>query len=234
MKKLSIIIPAYNEGKRIVPTLNEYCRHFKDDTEILVIANGCSDDTAEVSRELEKNYSNLKTFATKNLGGKGAAVYYGFKEAQGELVGFVDADGATSAIEFEKLVKQVAEDNDGVIASRYNKNSKIPERSFVRDLASITFRMAVKILFMMPYTDTQCGAKVFKKKLADFLLKKHKVKDMTFDVEMLYLAKKNDYKVIESPTIWVEKGSSAALGSPANLIKKSIKMFLVLFKIKFI
>ena len=232
MKKLSIIIPAYNEGKRIVPTLNDYCQYFKDDTEILVIANGCSDNTADVAQEQEKKYSNLKTFETENLGGKGAAVYHGFKEADAELVGFVDADGATSAIEFDKLVKQVG-GSDGVIASRYNKDSKIPERSFIRDLASILFRMAVKILFMMPYTDTQCGAKVFKKKLADFLLKTHKTKDMTFDVEMLYLAKKNKYKIIESPTIWVEKGSSAALGSPINLMKKSIKMFLVLFKIRF-
>ena len=84
----------------------------------------------------------------------------------------------------------------------------------------------------MPYRDTQCGAKLFKKKLINFYLKNITVEDMAFDVEMLYKARKNGFKVIEVPTVWIDKEASAELGSPLKLISNGLKMFLTLFKIR--
>ena len=233
MKKLSIIIPAYNEGKRIGPTLDDYCNYFKHDTEIIVILNNCTDNTEDIVKEYLKKYpSNLTYYLYNKFPGKGAAVYYGFSKAKGDLIGFVDADKATSAEEYQKLIDAIGE-NDGVIASRFLPDSKISKRSLLRSITSVTFRIIVKLLFFMPYTDTQCGAKIFKKEVISKLLPEVEIKNMDFDVEILYMAKKKGFKIIEVPTVWIDKSSSAVLGSPLNLLKNSITMFLTLFKIRF-
>lgn len=232
MKKLSIIIPAYNEGERIKPTLEDYCNYFSPDTEIIVVVNNCTDNTEEIVASYAKKFpDNLRYIITNEANGKGGAVLEGFKVAKGEVIGFVDADNATTALEYDKLYKQL-ENNDGVIASRYMKDSRISERSIPRKIASRLFRIFVKILFWMPYRDTQCGAKLFKKKLINFYLKNITVEDMAFDVEMLYKARKNGFKVIEVPTVWIDKEASAELGSPLKLISNGLKMFLTLFKIR--
>ncbi|MBU0671316.1 glycosyltransferase [Patescibacteria group bacterium] len=231
MNKSTIVIPAYNEGERIKPTLDGYCKYFKDEADILVVVNGCTDNTEEVVKNLAGKYSNLKYLVT-NDPGKGGAVYHGFKKAETEYIGFVDADMATTPQEYDKLIKAM-DGNDGVIASRYGKGAKITKRSFLRRLSSWVFRVVVKVVFWMPYTDTQCGAKIFSKKLITALMPKLNITNMTFDVDLLFKAKKAGFKVIEIPTIWIEKGSSAALGSPGKLLKSSINMFATLFKIRF-
>ncbi|MBU0731575.1 glycosyltransferase [Patescibacteria group bacterium] len=232
MFKLSIIIPAYNEGERIKPTLDDYCNYFKDDTEIIIVVNNCTDNTEDIVKACKKKYSNLRYIVADEPDGKGGAVMEGFKVAKGEVIGFVDADNATTAKEYDKLYRALG-NNDGVIASRYRKDSEISERSIARKLASIMFRVFVKMMFWMPYSDTQCGAKLFNRKLTDFLIKNVAVENMAFDVEILYKAKKNGFKVIEAPTIWIDKEASAELGSPVKLAKNGIKMLLTLFKIRF-
>ena len=232
MKKLSIIIPAYNEGERIKPTLEDYCNYFGDDTEIIVVVNNCTDNTEEIVKSFTDKFKNLRYIITNEPSGKGGAVLEGFKAAKGDVIGFVDADNATTAKEYDKLYKRLG-NNDGVIASRYRKDSKISERSIARKLASWMFRTFVKMMFWMPYTDTQCGAKLFTKKLTDYYTKNITVENMAFDVEMLQKARKNGYTVIEAPTVWIDKEASAELGSPVKLAKNGIIMLLTLFKIRF-
>lgn len=232
MKKLSIVIPAYNEGERIRPTLEDYCNYFGPDAEIIVVVNNCTDNTEEIVKSYANEHDNLRYIVTDEPEGKGGAVMEGFKAARGGAVGFVDADDATTAEEYGKLYGALG-GNDGVIASRYRKDSRISERSIARKVASGMFRAFVKLMFWMPYTDTQCGAKIFNRELADFLVRNVEVENMAFDVEILYKAKKNGFTVIEAPTVWIDKEASAELGSPVKLAKNGIKMLLTLFKIRF-
>src|SRR3989338_2251080 len=212
--KVSIIIPAYNEEKRIGKTLEEYLKYFdklvnegKLDYEILVVINNTTDRTEEiVSRFAWKNkrlkYLNLKP------GGKGFAVIGGFKDAlkrDNDLIGFVDADMATYPEEYYKLIKNIGRCG-GVIASRYLKGSVIkPLPSFQRLIAKWMFNTLTRAILFLPYRDTQCGAKIFKRQSVEKILPKLTMSQWAFDVELLYLFKKENLKINEAATEWYDK-----------------------------
>ena len=228
--QLSIVIPAHNEEKRIGDTLDGYARFYSKQTEIIVVLNACHDNTLGVVREKQSKHSFIKYIDIAEAIGKGGAIREGFKIAEGEIIGFVDADMATSPEEFEKLIAAV-KNNDGAIASRYAPGASI-KRTWGRKIISIGFRITQKMLFNLPYYDTQCGAKVFKKEVIKKILPKMKINNMIIDVEILSLAKKYGYKIEEVPTIWEEKDSSSFLGSPYKIFKNSIILFFNLIKLR--
>jgi len=234
---LSIIIPAYNEEKRIGQTLDIYLQYFKKDkVEIIVVLNGCRDNTLEIVKNYKtKNPGVVKYINIKETIGKGGGVKRGFEEAIGDLIGFVDADSSTSPEEYNRLISHIAEAN-GVIASRWKRGAKVINRTFLRKIISFGFAFLVKILFWLPYSDTQCGAKIFKKEAIKRVIGKLTVFNMGFDVELLYLMKINNFYIKEIPTVWVDKSSSAFLGSPFKILINSISMFLTLIflRIKYI
>src|SRR3990167_3577212 len=131
---LSIIIPAYNEEERIPKTLNSYLDYLKGkiNFEILVIINGCTDNTLEVVKKIAQKNKEIKYVDIGKVASKGIAVTEGFKLADSELIGFVDADLATPPNAFYDLVKNIW-DYDAVIASRWMKNSKIKKLQNKRD-----------------------------------------------------------------------------------------------------
>jgi glycosyltransferase involved in cell wall biosynthesis len=232
MVKLSIVIPAYNEEKRIASTLDEYLKFFNEDTEIIVVLNGCKDKTAEVVAPFQQKYPDiLQVINIKEAIGKGGAVQVGFQQSQGEIIGFVDADGSTSPQEYQKLANNFS-GNDAVIASRWLKGAVIKNRTLLRKASSKIFVWAVKLFFRMPFSDTQCGAKIFKRKAILPLLSQLKEKGMVFDVELLYAAYKKGLRIKEMPTVWIDKPGSEILGSPWRVITKGLIMFKALFKIK--
>ena len=151
--KISIIIPAHNEEVRIGKTLDSYTKFFKEkkknkeieNFEIIVVANACKDNTVKVVEKFRKKYREIKLLNFE-LGGKGFAIQEGFKESlQGDsgLIGFVDADMATSPENFYDLVKKIG-NHDGIIASRYLKGSIVkPKQPFMRLLASRIFNFIV-------------------------------------------------------------------------------------------
>ncbi|MFA6098559.1 MAG: dolichyl-phosphate beta-glucosyltransferase [Patescibacteria group bacterium] len=230
---LSIIIPAFNEEQRISKTLTDYTNYFSGkDTEIIIVLNGCRDNTIGIVSDFKKEYPGLIEYIEeKKAIGKGGAVHLGFSRAEGELIGFVDADGSTEPAEFQKVVDQLGE-ADGVIASRWKKGSQVINRSFPRKLISFSFLIFVKVFFWMPFTDTQCGAKIFKKQAIKNLLPSLKITNMAFDVELLYLSLKRGFKIVEVPTRWVDKSSSAMLGSFGRVIQMAFKMFFSLMSIR--
>jgi len=228
--RLSLIIPAHNEEKRIGSTLDNYLSFFPKDTEIIIVLNACSDLTLAVVKEKQKKFSHLKYIDIAAAIGKGGAVREGFKKASGELIGFVDADGATTAEEYQKLINSMA-DFDGVIASRYLAGAQA-KRSPLRNFIGYSFHFIQKILFNLPYRDTQCGAKVFKNIFVKRILPELKVNNMVFDIEILALAKRYGYRLREVPTVWQEKDSSALLGSPFKLIRNSFNMLFSLIKLR--
>jgi len=236
-----IIIPAYNEEKRIEKTVRDYAEYFKEKAEILIVLNGCRDKTGEIARDLKKNFSNIEYLEFSEAIGKGRAVQEGFRHILSEdarckmqdasLIGFVDADEATSPEEYERLAGLIGEAN-GVIGSRFLKGAQISGRSFLRNIAGYKFHLIVKILFNLPHKDTQCGVKIFKTAALKKILPELKVSNMAFDVEMLAIAHKRGLKIKEIPTIWNGQPESGALGSPISLFKNGWKMFWTLVELK--
>lgn len=218
MEKLVIIIPAYNEEKRIAGTLEEYGKFFtnlkktkKLDSEILVVINNTHDLTEEIVKKYRKKYKIIKYLNFKQ-GGKGFAIMEGFKEAlkdkKNSLIGFVDADMATGPKAFYDLVKNIG-DCDGIIASRWIKGSIVKtKQTFLRRILSRGFNLITRAMFFMPYRDTQCGAKVFRRRILEQITPELNITQWAFDVNLLYLCRKKGFKIREFPTIWEDKHES--------------------------
>jgi len=237
--KLSIIIPAYNEEKRIGITLEEYCSFFKtkiknkenDDFEIIVVLNNCKDNTLKVVKEKKKKFKEIKILNFEK-GGKGFAITEGFKDAlkrENTLIGFVDADMATSPEAFYDLIKNIRE-NDGIIASRWLKNSIVSKRTFFRTITSGGFNFLVRSLFLFNYRDTQCGAKLFTQKVIEEIVEELKLTEWAFDINLLYLCKIHNFKIKEFPTIWEDKEDSKITSLP----KTSFQMFSGVIRLRII
>lgn len=236
--KTSIIIPAYNEEKRIGKTLETYSDYFdklvkekKCDYEIIVVINNSTDKTEEVVKNAARKNKRIVCMNLKQKG-KGLAVKEGFREAlkrESSLVGFVDADLATPPESFYFLMKNI-EEFDGAIASRYLPESKItPAFNFRRNFVARGFNFIVRALFLLKYSDTQCGAKLFTNKAARAIVEKVRMSQWAFDVELLYVLKRSGLKVRELPTTWTEVG-----GGSIRVIRTSLQMFLALIQLRIV
>ncbi len=212
--KLSIIIPAYNEEKRIGTTLKTYSSEFENlrkkkllDYHILVVINNTIDKTEQVVKKFK---SKNKRIAYLNLkeGGKGYAIIEGFKhelKSNSDLIGFVDADMSTLPKEFFRLASEIKH-YDGIIASRYHKKSIVsPKPTIQRIISSRIYNLLIRALFIFPYRDTQCGAKIFKKYALEKVIGSFIITRWDFDVDLLYNLRKHGFKVKEVPTTWSDK-----------------------------
>ncbi len=235
---ITVIIPAFNEAKRIGPMLEKYLSYFGDRVQFLVVLNGCIDDTESVVKSWQSKFpQQLKYIVLEESHGKGHAVRNGFLKADADIVGFVDADGSTSPEEFAKILNKLENDqtNDVVIASRYAPGAKVVNRDlFLRRLSGVVFKKMVKLITGLKFYDTQCGAKVFKKKVIENMAPNLYVNDMAFDVEMLLFCKKNKYKVLEVPTVWYDaEGLSPFINSKFKLAKTALRMLKSIILIRF-
>lgn len=232
---LSIIIPAYNEEKRVKNTLQSYCSYFAkhySNYEIIVVLNGCTDTTQAIVQKAQQTYSQIKIIDLGKKAGKGLAIIAGFKDAitrNNELIGFVDADMATRPEYFYDLVKNINQ-YDGAIASRYMLASYIePKRPWIKRVGSwLIYESLVFVLFGLRYNDLQCGAKLLKKEVIQTVVYQLTVKQWAFDVELLYLCKKYGFKITEIPTTWYDQ-----TGSKLNMLRGGLKMLSSLFAIRF-
>lgn len=231
--ELSIIVPAYNEEKRLrhEKTLDNYASFFskiyKNEFEIIVVLNGCIDDTIGVVKEAAKKHKQIRLVDIGNAIGKGGAVIEGFKLATGNLMGFVDADQSTKAAAFYALVKNI-NGYDCAIASRWLADSIVtPKRAWYRDIPSILFNLLVRILFGLNFKDTQCGAKLVKKEPLKSVLRCLTLKRWAFDIDLLYNLKRKGFKIKEFPTVWAEKSGTRLTW------KTPYEMFLSVIKLRF-
>lgn len=214
MEKVSIIIPAYNEEKRIGKTLESYSDFFnklkkekKLDYEILVVINNTTDNTENIVKKAQNKNKKIRYLNLKR-GGKGYAVIEGFKDAlkrNNDFIGFVDADLATSPEEYSKLIFSIKK-SDGAIADRYIKGSKVfPPATFRRLVVGRIFNFLIRSLLLLPFHDTQCGAKLFRKSALKTIIPLLGMSQWAFDVDLLYNLHKNKFKIISVPTIWIDK-----------------------------
>jgi dolichyl-phosphate beta-glucosyltransferase len=230
--RLSVIIPAYNEEKRIPKTLAEisgYLSKQNYDYEIVVVSDGSKDKTAEVVIGLKPQIANLKLIDNKENHGKGFVVRQGLMEAKGDFRLFTDADNSTSIDQIEKMWPEFEKGYDLVIGSRDIRGAVLnPPQPWIRQiLLGEGFKLFRKLVIgLWAVQDTQCGFKCFTGKVCEDILSKCKIDRFAFDPEILILAKKSGYKIKEVPVYWKNDLDSKV---KANSV---IKMATDLFKIK--
>ncbi len=225
---LRIVIPAYNESHRIVRTLRDYCTHFGDRATIAVVANGCTDDTSDVVAALSAEFANLQLVEVAGKIGKGGAIRAGFKVGREEFVGFADADGSTSAQEYDRLWTRLRnEDACGVIGSRWLRGAVVsPPQPPLRLAASRVLNLIVRAFFGLPYSDTQCGAKVFRRPAIDGVLYQLQLANFAFDIDLLWKLHLRGCHVIEMPTKWRDReGSTLKLaGASKSMLSALVRL----------
>lgn len=212
VKKISIIVPAHNEEMRIGKMLDVYLKFFKKlkdvKFEIVVVLNACKDKTKQEVLKIKSKEIRILDF---KQGGKGFAVVQGFKDAllrDSEIIGFVDADASTPPEDFYKLITSLNK-HDGAIASRYIPGANMnPRPTLQRVIVSRIYNALIRALFIMPYRDTQCGAKVFKRKLVSEVVNQIGMTKWAFDVEILFKSRKEGFSIVEIPTNWSDKDYS--------------------------
>lgn len=238
MNRLSIIIPAYNEEQRIGRTLDAYAqyaakRQTEQDlqTELLVVLNGCKDNTEGVVQQAQAQFPDIIRYITNPKAGKGLAVIAGFNDAltrSNGLIGFVDADMATAPHYFFQLVDEIA-DYDGIIASRYMPGAQVfPPRPYVKDLGrKIFYNRKVRKLFGLKLYDYQCGAKLFTRSAVQAVIDHMSEGQWAFDVELLYLMHRNGAKLCEVPTVWHDQEGSklATFGAGIKMLQALDRLY---------
>lgn len=226
MSQYDIIIPAYNEERRIQRTLDHYLRFFDESVHFIVVLNGCRDNTLGVVQAMADHFPQRLTIMNIQEGiGKGGAIRAGWQQSTAEWIGFVDADGATAPVEFAKLIK-AAGGHDGAIASRFLPTAQVIERvSWVRTLISKFAIRIIRVLFHLPYSDTQCGAKLFRREVIMPLLPKFSMNNFLFDVELLWWVHQAERDIVDVPTIWVDQPGSASLGPNWQLFSIAARNF---------
>ena len=231
MSYISIIIPAYNEEKRIAATLTKILNYLsaKDYLwEIILVDDGSSDRTVETAKEAIKD-ERLKVIKNPVNKGKGYSVKRGVMTSRGEIILFSDADLSTPIEELDKMILWLNEGYDIVIGSRALPESAIEIRQpWYREIMGKTFNVMVKNLGLSGFRDTQCGFKCFKREAALKAFNLQKINGFAFDVELLYIAKKFGIKIKDVPVRWINSPESKV-----HLIKGSLSMFMELFKIRF-
>jgi len=202
MKGLSVIIPAYNESDKIIHSLKESLKvfnNFKMPFELIVVNDGSKDNTASLVRKFIKTHKKIRLVSYKKNKGKGHALKYAFKDARMNLVTFVDADLELHPQQLKNFIKIMNETNaDVVVGSKRHPESKL-YYPWQRKLLSNAYYLFNRILFSLPIKDTQAGLKLFKKKVLDNVFPKIVVKGYAFDLEVLVVANKFDYKIVEAP-----------------------------------
>ena len=231
---LLLLIPAYNEERRIEPVLRDYARFFKENYsgkfQIVVVLNGCTDNTIGVVRRMATEFLLIRALEFKEPIGKGGALIEGLKLASyGDLIGYVDADGATTPAAFLELVRHMG-DADCVVGSRWLPDSVIHQsQTGDRRFASRVFHAIVQLFFRLNIHDTQCGAKVIRREVVEKIHPYLHIADMAFDINLLVAIKHAGYRISEVPTEWTDKA-----GSKVTLFRSSLTMFLSVVRIRLI
>ncbi len=206
---LSVIIPAYNEEKRLPSTLldiDKYLSAQKFKSEIIVVNDGSSDKTKEVVKHFVQLISNLKLIDNYENQGKGAVVRQGMMAAEGDYRLFMDADNSTILDHFDKIKPLLDEGYDVVIGSRDKKDAEgaaqAVKQPFLKRLLGNAGNILIQIFAVGGIWDTQCGFKCFSRKAVLDIFPKLTINRWALDVEILALAKKLKYNIAIIPVYW--------------------------------
>ena len=224
---LSIVIPAHNEEKRLPSTLEQVLRFLDEQSftsEVIIVENGSSDRTLEVSREFAQKHETVRMVQSER--GKGAAVKRGMLEAQGEYRFMCDADLAMPVEEIVKFIPPALEGFDIAIASREAKGAVRYNEPAYRHLGGRGINFIIQMLILPGMNDTQCGFKCFSAKATDDIFRLQTLSGWSFDIELLYIARKHGYRVKEIPIHWYHN-----LETKVSALRDALKMITDIFQI---
>jgi dolichyl-phosphate beta-glucosyltransferase len=228
---LSIVIPAFNEERRLPPTLIDVVDYFdraETNYEVIVVDDGSTDKTCEVVRKFERVRSCIKLIQLPRNYGKGHAVRLGVLNSRGNRILFADADGSTPIQEVSRLAAALDGGAEIAIGSRALASSETKvETSIHRRLLGRVFNWCVNRILLPDIADTQCGFKMFSRKSAMFLFKHQRSDRFSFDVEILFLARKAHLKITEVAINWTN-----VPGSKVNLVTDALSMFRDIFRFR--
>jgi len=228
---LSVIIPAYKEGKRIGQNLmeiKEYLEKHDFSYEVLVVVDGSPDNTAEMAEKYCNKLKNLTVIANPKNHGKGYVVRQGLLKAKGKIRVFLDADGSTSINHLDKFLPEFEKGFDVVIGSRDIKGAYLqvhqPKyREIMGDMGNWLIRI---VLGLWTFPDTQCGFKMMTGEAAEQVAKRMVVERFGFDFELIILAKKLGFKIKQMPVRWMnEEGSTVSLTGKNGFTQVVIDLF---------
>lgn len=204
--QLSIVIPAYNESARIENALERVMSCVAEqgwDAEVLVVDDGSKDSTPEIVQEWMQRYPRLHLIKNDGNRGKGYSVRNGLLQAAGEIVMFTDADLSAPMEEAERLFAAIHEGADVAIGSRWlDKQRQTIHQPLYRRFFGRCFNWVTRLIMGLPFKDTQCGFKAFKRPTAQIIFRLQRIERWGFDPEILFIAQKLGYEIREVPVTW--------------------------------
>jgi glycosyltransferase involved in cell wall biosynthesis len=231
---LSIIIPAYNEERRLprgLAKIREYLasRAFAPGkVEIIVVDDGSKDRTAAIAEEWSREMPTLRLVPNGENRGKGYSVRHGMMEARGRVALFTDADLSAPIEEADKLLVALDQGNDVAIGSRaVNRALIFGHQSRLRELAGMVFNGFVRLFTGLPFQDTQCGFKAFLREPSQIVFEQQRIEGFGFDPEILFLAKRHGLRAVEIPVRWAHDPATKV-----HVVRDSLLMFLDLAYIR--
>lgn len=226
---LSIIIPAHNEENRLPNTLGQIYRFMEKQDfpyEVIVVENGSTDRTYEIAREYVDKYENYHVFRNEQRG-KGLAIQRGVQEAGGEYLFMCDADLSMPVEEISKFIPPQLKEVDIAIASREAPGSVRIHEPQYRHITGRVFNTLIRLLVLPGLQDTQCGFKCIRAGVASDIFPYQTLTGWAFDVELLYIARRHGYRVVEIPIHWYFNADSKI-----SVLRDSLRMFLDLLQIR--
>ncbi|MSU42094.1 MAG: glycosyltransferase [Pedosphaera sp.] len=238
--RLALLIPAYNEESRIGPVLARYaqaCRAaWPGHVRITVVLNGCRDNTLAVVQQAAASWPEIEWLDFPAPIGKGGALIEGLQHALAsgaDIIGYVDADGATPPAAFLELARRCAEgEADCLIGSRWLPGSVLHRRQpRLRRFLSRGFHAIVQMLFWMSIQDTQCPAKVVRRAALEQVMTSLRIADLAFDVNLLYALHRVGTRIREVPVEWEDQAGSKVT---ASLGRSCLVMFLSVARLRLV
>jgi dolichyl-phosphate beta-glucosyltransferase len=227
---LSVVIPAFNEEKRLPQTLAAVMVFLKRQpytSEIIVSDDGSQDRTVQIAGEFLRDFPHQILVTPQNRG-KGHAVRRGMLAATGDYVLFTDADLSTPIEEAERFLEHLEKDQDVVIGSRALPGSQVEIRqNFLRETMGKVFNFLAQAWTFKGVHDSQCGFKGFRREAAQKLFRLQKLDGFSFDVEIVYLAQKSGLRLLELPVIWRNSTQSRV-----RIFRDPLKMFWDILRIR--
>ena len=203
---LSIVIPAYNEESRIEATLRQVLHCVEErgwDAEVLVVDDGSKDTTTSIVESWMERYPRLHLIKNPVNRGKGYSIRNGVLQSAGDVVLFTDADLSAPMIEAERLLVALEGGADLAIGSRWlDRNRQIVRQPLYRQFFGRCFNRVTRTVMSLPFADTQCGFKAFKREAAQVIFRLQTIERWGFDPELLFIAGKLGYRVTEVPVTW--------------------------------
>jgi glycosyltransferase involved in cell wall biosynthesis len=227
---LSIVIPAYNEERRLPLALGKIRKYIDEkgiDAEVLVVDDGSHDSTAAIVKQWQHDWPALRLVSNGTNHGKGFSVRHGMLEARGRIALFTDADLSAPIEESPKLLSAL-NSNDVAIGSRAVDRSLIAvHQSALREWAGIIFNGFVRFITGVPFRDTQCGFKAFVVAPSRIIFEQQRIERFGFDPEILFLAKRQGLRAVEVPVRWAHDPATKV-----HVYRDSIAMFFDLLIIR--